>query len=257
MNRNEVNEYYIEKGGTKIHAKLTFPENSPEKLPVVIISHGLTGNMEEWHILGAERTCLENGFATLKVELYGHGQSDGDFKDHTITEWVEQLIFVIEYVKNLDFTESILLMGHSQGGLAVILAAGLHADNIRALIPLSPAINIVTDCRKGVFFDAAFDPEKLPEEVSFWGGIKLGNNYLRTAQRINIEEAVKAYEGPVLLVHGSADGAVPCEGSVELDKMYKNSRLAVIPEDGHCYENHLDKALEALSGFLKEIRPAK
>ena len=97
-------EFFIDHDGLKLHAKLDFPVAEAEKYPLVIIVHGYTGHMEEPHILAITDALTENGFAALRVELYGHGQSDGSFRDHTVLKWVSELLTVIDYQKTLSKT---------------------------------------------------------------------------------------------------------------------------------------------------------
>ena len=65
-----------------------------------------------------------------------------------------------------------------------------------------------------------------------------------------MEEAIRRYTGPVLLVHGDQDEAVPVRYSVEAAAAYRNARLVVIPGDTHCYDRHLDRVLEAIREWL-------
>ena len=64
-----MKEFYITDDGIQLHAKLDVPEET-EKCPLVIVFHGLTGNMEERHITAVSNAMNENGFATLRLELY-------------------------------------------------------------------------------------------------------------------------------------------------------------------------------------------
>ena len=134
-------EFYLNDDGIRLHAKLDRPENV-EKGPLCIVIHGLTGNMEERQNVAVSRAMNELGIATLRVELYGHGLSDGDFEFHTVEKWLHNIDTVTDYAKSLDFVTELYLCGHSQGGLAVIMAAGRRPDDYDALIPLSPAIMI-------------------------------------------------------------------------------------------------------------------
>ena len=72
-------EFFIDKDGFKIHAKLDIPEGL-QKFPLVIVVHGFTGHMEERHIIAVSEAARRTGMATLRVELYGHGQTDGRFE---------------------------------------------------------------------------------------------------------------------------------------------------------------------------------
>ena len=78
----------------------------------------------------------------------------------------------------------------------------------------------------------------------------LGGNYFRTAQMLPIEASIKKYAGPVLIVHGDADEAVPVSYAYEAAGQYADAQLAIIEGDTHCYDRHLDKVVDAVKQFL-------
>ena len=80
----ENREFYINDDGIRLHAKLDFPDNVQDSCPLVIVIHGFTGHMEETHIVAVAKALNDIGFATLRAEMYGHGQSEGQFRDHTL-----------------------------------------------------------------------------------------------------------------------------------------------------------------------------
>ena len=212
-----MKEFYIADDGIQLHAKLDMPEEK-EKCPLVIVFHGLTGNMEERHITAVSSAMNEIGFATLRVELYGHGKSGGTFEQHNLMKWINNAMTVTDYAKTLDFVTDLYICGHSQGGLLTMLAAGMRADDFKAAIPMSPAIVIPDGARKGNLLGQPFDPEHIPDMVE-WGDRHLSGNYLRTAQLLDVDEAIRKYEKPVLLIHGDADEAVPIEYSIDAAQM--------------------------------------
>ncbi|MGC8141170.1 hypothetical protein ACP3W2_27480, partial [Salmonella enterica] len=63
-------QFYIRDDGIRLNAKLDRPERSDR---LVIVIHGFTGHMEERHIVAVSETLNEIGFATLRVDMYGHG----------------------------------------------------------------------------------------------------------------------------------------------------------------------------------------
>ena len=81
-----MKEFYITDDRIRLHAKLETPDGR-EKCPLILLFHGFTGDMEEAHIVGVKDAMLESGCAVLIVELYGHGKSEGEFKDHTLFKW--------------------------------------------------------------------------------------------------------------------------------------------------------------------------
>ncbi len=248
-----MKEYFIEDDGIKLHAKLEKPVGV-DKCPLVIIVHGFTGDMEERHIIGVKDAVNEIGFATLRVEMYGHGKSGGTFRDHTLYKWITNMLAVVDHVKSLDFVTDLYLCGHSQGGLLVMMIAGMCPDRFKAIIPMSPAWMIPEYARRGEILDTAIDPVKIPDEFLQNGENLLSGNYVRVAQTLHVEDEIERYNGPVLIIHGENDESVPFEYGQKAAKLYKNAKLAAISGDDHCYDYHLDKVIEAVKKFLIQFR---
>jgi len=246
-------DMYITDDGIRLNATLDMPAGNPAKCPIAIVIHGFTGNSEETHIVAVSKMFNELGLATLRVDMYGHGKSDGQFRDHTLFKWMDNAMAVIDYARKLDFVTDIYLCGHSQGGLTVMLTAGLENDRIKGLIPLSPATVIPEGARRGMILGMPFDPERIPEEYYLERkDLTLGGNYARVAQTIHVEEAMDRYKGPVLLVHGDADETVPLQCSVDAAARYADAELKIIHGDTHCYDNHLDQMVAAVKEWMEK-----
>ena len=201
---------YITDDGIRLNAKLDMPAEHGDKCPLVIVIHGFTGHMEERHITAVSQTLNECGFATLRVDMYGHGHSD-----------------------------------------TVMLAGAMKHDVITGLIPLSPAWMIPEEARKGTLLGRDFDPDRIPDMLGDWGERGLGGNYIRVAQTIHVEDAIDRYDGPVLIVHGDEDEAVPVEYGIRAAERYRDCKLVLIPGDTHCYDYHLDQVLNAVREWMQ------
>jgi pimeloyl-ACP methyl ester carboxylesterase len=245
-----MKEFYIDSDGTRLHAKLDRPEGA-EKGPLCILIHGFTGHMEEDHIIAAQKAMNDMGISVLRVEMYGHGGSDGEFKNHTLYKWVTNALSVVSYAKTLDFVTDLSLCGHSQGGLLTMLIGGMCPDDFKAIIPLSPAWMIPEVARQGTVLGADFDPKHIPETVGS-GDWEISGDYVRVAQTIHVEDEIERYEGRVFIVHGDEDEAVPYEYGVKASKLYKNAKFVTIHGDDHCYTRHLDEVVEAIKEFFRE-----
>ena len=245
-----MKEFYITDDGIKLHAKLDMPEGR-ERCPLLIVFHGFTGHMEERHIIAVQETALAAGYATLRVELYGHGQSGGEFRNHTFYKWIANALTVVEYAKSLPFVTDLYITGHSQGGMLVMVIAGMRPESFRAILPLSPALSLPTGARQGDMLGVPFDPDHIPEELFIEDKqLFLSGNYLRVMQLVHPENAIGKYRGPVLIVHGEEDEVIPLRVSLEAAKMYEDCTLVTIPGDTHCYDYHLDEVCEAVHRFL-------
>ena len=226
--------------------------------PLVIVIHGFTGHMEERHITAVARALNEAGCATLRVDMYGHGGSGGEFGKHTLYKWLTNALTVIDYARGLDFVTDLYLCGHSQGGLTAMLAAAMKHDVISGLIPLSPAWMIPEQARQGLILGQRFDPEHIPDVIPPWRYTGLEGNYVRVAQTLHVEEAISRYHGPVLIVQGDQDADVPVSYAVKAAELYHDAKLVLIPGDTHCYDHHLDQVTEAVKAWMLErIRETK
>jgi hypothetical protein len=122
---------------------------------------------------------------------------------------------------------------------------------------MSPAVTIPECTRRGDMLGVAFDPERIPEEIRSDRGWVLGGNYCRVAQSIHVEEAIDRYGGPVLIVHGAEDETIPVRCAAEAAKRYRSAQLAIIPGDTHCYDYHLEEAVEAVRVWISALAESK
>lgn len=245
-------EFYIPSDGIRLHAKLDKPEGTG-KCPLCILIHGFTGHMEEEHIIAAQKAMNDAGVAVLRVEMFGHGKSEGEFLKHTLYKWIGNAMDVIKYAKSLDFVTDLYLSGHSQGGLLTMLVGGMFPDDFKAILPLSPAWMIPEGTRNGDMLGLKFDPKHIPERIGYDQWI-LSGDYLRVAQTIHVEDAIARFERPVLIVHGDADTVVPYIWAEKAARLYKNATLIPIHGDDHCFTVHLEKMAAAVRMFFEQER---
>ena len=247
-----MKEFYINDDGIRLHAKLDMPEGFTEgkKCPLALVIHGLTGNMEEPHIRASAKTFYDLGIASLRVEMYGHGKSGGKFEEHSLIKWISNIMAVMRYISKLDFVSCLYVCGHSQGGLASLIAAGMYPDLFRAAVLLSPASMVPELARNGQLFKESFDPCKVPEEIYVSDTEKVYGSYLRAAQLIDVGDAVERYKNPVLIVHGTEDEAIPVVYSEKLAGKYVDAELVIVNGDDHCYNHHLDQVTDAIHDFM-------
>ena len=247
-------EFFLSHDGLRIHAKLTKPEG--DSLPLLVLIHGITGHMEEDHILGLANAVALDGIATLRLEMYGHGKSDGDFSEHTIGKWVHQVCAGIDYAASLPWVSRLYLAGHSQGGLTVLLAGALKQHKLSALLLLSPAINIWDGAGKGDFLGRPFDPANPPAILPMSEDHFVRETYLDVARFLPVEESIAAFQKRVLILHGDADESVPVKWATWAKERYHDALVKIIPGAKHCYDGLLEEMFKEVRGFLRECEEA-
>ena len=240
---------WIQDDGIQLSAVLERPEGSG-KCPLVIQLHGFTGAKDRPHNLLAAETMREAGFATLRFDLYGHGESGGKFRNHTLFKWISNTLAVMDYAKSLGY-EELYLAGHSQGGLVAALVAGMEGDRVRGLILRAPAFMIPRGAREGNLLGIPFDPAHIPDAIPIYDGLELDGNYLRTAQAVYAEETAERYKGPVLILHGEEDDVVPPADSVNMAKRYADCELLLIPGETHHFDRHPEQMRETILNWMR------
>ncbi len=242
----------IHDDGIRLSAVLEVPEGSGS-CPLVILLHGFTSSKDRPHNILAASAMREAGFATLRLDLYGHGESGGEFRRHTLHKWISNTLAAIDAARELGYTE-IFLSGHSQGGLTAALAAGMEQDRIRGLILRAPAFMIPRGAREGLLLGNRFDPDRIPDSVPVIKGLELDGNYLRVAQTIYAESTAVRFRGPVLILHGDRDDVVPLADSREMAKRYADCKLAVMEGETHHFNVYPDQMREIIRGWMLRQR---
>lgn len=224
-----------------------------EKRKIAVLLHGFTSAKDRPHNIQAAEAMREAGFDTIRFDLYGHGESGGEFRDHTLYKWLSNTLTVIDYVRGMGYRD-ILLSGHSQGGLTAALAAGMEKDRINGLILRAPAFSIPRWAREGNMLGVTFDPKHIPESITIIKGLELKGNYARVAQTIRAEDGVDGYKGPVLILHGDADDVVPIADSRDMAKKYAACELVEIRGETHHFDRHPERMREAIRDWLEKTR---
>lgn len=246
-----MKEFYIDSDGVQIHAKFDIPEGFT-KGPLCVLIHGFTGHMEEDHLIAAQRAMNEAGISVLRAEMYGHGKSGGEFRDHTLFKWVTNALSVVKYAKSLDFVTDLYICGHSQGGLLTMLIGGMCPDDFKAILPLSPAWMIPEITRNGEVLGQHFDPEHIPETIMF-GDRELSGDYIRTAQLLHVEDAIAKFRKKVLIVHGDEDYTVPYSYAQKAAALYADAKLVTVHGGDHCFVGKTGEMAAAVKAFFEEI----
>ena len=165
------------------------------------------------------------------------------------------LIAVIEHVREQYDVSDVFLLGCSQGGfVSALTAAELGAENISGLILFYPAICIPDDARAGKMMFYKFDPNNIPDLLGRFP-MKLGGDYARCVISMDPYEEMKGYEGPVFLIHGTADPIVNITYSQKLKNIYPRCTYVEVEGAGHGFKRQYDRqACEALKQFMTDYK---
>ena len=108
----------------RLKALIQKPElQQGEKCPMVIFCHGFSGTKDGPLFELVADTLQAHGIASIRFDFNGHGESEGEFKDMTVPNEIEDAKKVVEYVRDLRYVSTIAIAGHSQGGVVAAMTA--------------------------------------------------------------------------------------------------------------------------------------
>jgi len=224
-----------------------------QKYPIVILMHGVFSNKETPLVTQLADGLQEIGIASLRFDFNGHGESDGKFIDMTVPLEVEDAKAVFNYANQLDFASSISLMGHSQGGVVASLLAGSLGDQVESMTLYAPAAAMEDESAAGRMLGQTFDPENPPEYIEVFDH-KVGREYMLTTAKLNIYSRAEKYTGPVCIVQGKKDQVVPSRYAEKYDERYQNSKLYLLEDADHVFENNVEKAAQLGIDFFNKLK---
>ena len=254
----QPNSQYVTIDGSK--GKLAAVIQSPqlkagERCPMVMLCHGFTGNKEAKLLTLLADSLQANGIASIRFDFNGHGESEGLFQNMTVPNEIDDAMKVFEYVRDLPYVSGIGIAGHSQGGVvAAMLAGKLEPGDMQAVVLFAPAGVIRDDAIRGLKPDMSFardmNPLDPPDFIEIGGGLKLGRDYVQSAQTLPIYETARAYQGPALVIHGTADRTVPYTYGLRFHDEWPLSQYALLDGFDHGFTQNIYRVADMAKVFL-------
>lgn len=240
----------------KLQAVLLKPElQAGQQCPMVVFCHGFGGSKEGPLFELVCDSLRAHGIASIRFDFNGHGESEGEFKDMTVPNEIEDAKKVVEYVRDLRFVSDVAIAGHSQGGVVAAMTAGQMSkeageDAFKAVVLMAPAAVLRDDAIRGNTMGKMYDPFDPGEYVELYGGLKLGAAYIRSAFSLPIYETAAQYQGPALIIHGNADRVVPYTYGEGFHKIWPKSEFVLQEYYDHGFSQDIYRTTDIVSQYL-------
>ncbi|MGB0524512.1 MAG: alpha/beta fold hydrolase [Flammeovirgaceae bacterium] len=118
MRTTKVN--FTNSQGDQLAARLEIPADSHAHT-YVLFAHCFTCNKNLTAVRNIARALTQEGFAVLRFDFTGLGESEGDFADTNFSSNIEDLVDAANFLER-EYQAPKVLIGHSLGGAAVLVA---------------------------------------------------------------------------------------------------------------------------------------
>ncbi len=124
--------------GQRLHARLEQPLGASRA--TAVFAHCFTCSKDLKAARQLSRSLAQRGIAVLSFDFAGIGSSDGDLAASTFSTDVDDLVAAADYLSSALAPPS-LLVGHSLGGAAVLVAA-TRLDSVRAVATIGAPADV-------------------------------------------------------------------------------------------------------------------
>lgn len=219
-----------------------------KKAPGIVMFHGFTGNETEDHrvFVHVARALCGSGFAVLRFDFRGSGDSDGEFENMTIPGEVsdaKKALTVMAQQEAVD-KERIGVIGLSMGGRVATIVAS-QDKRVRYVVLYSAALSGLKER-----FHTMIGKESL-ERLDSGEAVKVGNGwyvkkpFIETIDDPVPLEVMDRVKVPVLIVQSDADQVVPLDDAMKGYEIVKNlnskNELYVVKGGDHTFSERRHK----------------
>jgi uncharacterized protein len=199
---------------------LNLPEGDPA--PVVLLFHGFTGARDELGVATTEegvfsrtaRLLADAGYASLRIDFRGSGDSPGDFADTTFEGQVADGLAAMAWLAADPRVrgDDLAIIGWSQGGLVATAVAGRSGQP--DVVALWAAVANPRATLTGILGEevvaAGLATGEDPLLITLpWGAeIMLKQGYFDGFETFDPPAELAAYKGPVFVAQGALDTTV-------------------------------------------------
>jgi len=268
------NDVQFQNKGQTIKATLTKPE-AEGTCPVVVIFHGFSGQRHEMPVVGTDealfqrtaRVLAEQGYASLRIDFLGSGESDGEWADTTFSGQISDALAAVDYVCALDGIDPdrVAVLGLSQGGLVAASTAGRDPRVASAILwsavaspPATYSDLLGADAVTAALTGGADD---LVTAALPWGATTtLKGSFFRDLYMVDPVAEITAFKGPLLVIVGLNDTIVsPQPQSGEIYLVYHQGEEALVQLDAdHMFDclarpEKVDEAICATVEWLDKM----
>lgn len=228
--------------GTLLAGRLDTPDE-PARAHA-LFAHCFTCSKDVVAATRIAQTLVEQGIAVLRFDFTGLGHSEGEFANTNFSSNVQDLVAAADWMRQAGCAPS-LLIGHSLGGTAVLVAAAAMPE-VRAVTTIGAPgdVSHVT----GLFRERVAEIEARGEALVQLAGrpFRIRREFLEDAAEQNVREHVQGLDRALLIMHSPVDETVAIGNATGLFVNARHPKSFVSLDDAdHLLRRRADAAYAA------------
>ena len=221
----------------------------------VVLAHCFTCSKSYKVIRNLATGIEQGGYAVLRFDFTGLGESEGDFVETSLATNVGDLEAATRYMRLRGFGPC-AMVGHSLGGAAALLAAR-ETPEIHAVVTVAAPSS--TDHVRHLFeeddVETALSSGRVRVRIA-GRPFEISAEFFRELGRQSTLDHITNLQRPLLVVHGTADQVIAIEEGETIFAAARQPRwFAAIPGANHLFTNHEHAAVAAgaIVAFLRAV----
>ena len=205
--------YFQNQDGAMLAAQLDLPSDG-KPVAYALFAHCFTCSKNLKAISYISRSLVAEGIAILRFDFTGLGESEGDFSDTNFSSNKDDLISAAEFLGK-EYEPPKILIGHSLGGAAVLLAA--------ERIPSTKAVAVINAPSEPTHLIIHLESkreeieEKGEAEISIAGRtFKIKKQLLEDLEQNHMEGKIRNLRKPLLILHSPTDNVVGIDNATRI-----------------------------------------
>ena len=238
-------------------------DKAKKSVGLVFVMHGLGGFKEQPFVKTAASVFKGNNFTVVTFDVANTiGESEGDYANANVTNYLLDLNDVISWAKKQDwYREPFCLVGHSLGSSCSLHYAARHPQKVLAVVPASTTISGKVTLKR-------YNPNELKEwRATGWQAVE-SNSKPGVMKKLNwpqfeadsikydVIPLVNKITMPILMIVGSRDTITPPEDQKFLfDKLPGKKELHIIDGGPHTFRDkqHLNQIKKIINNWLGKV----
>lgn len=212
--------------GQLLSARLEMPVDKKPKA-YALFAHCFTCSKNLMAVTNISRALTSRGIAVLRFDFTGLGDSEGEFADTNFSSNVQDLIVAAEYLKT-QYEAPKLIVGHSLGGAAVLIAAH-QLPYIAAVATVGAPAD--PPHVKHLFEGSLNEIETTGEAMVSLGGrpFTIKKQFIDDLEDYEQSQVIKQLNRPLLILHSPQDDTVDIKNAekIYLAAMHPKSYISL------------------------------